>query len=373
MKIKTNFLFTILAMLIGVHEAEAQVTNLGIVPAGGQSIVYWPASTNFQVSYILQTTADLASPNWVTASNAVAVNAMVVTSSAPTGYFRLLAQTNPPPGMVLIPAGSFIIGDMLDGEKDAIPTNVYVSAFYMDTNMVSWGQWLSVYNYATNYGYSFGHGWFNSGGNSPIPNLKPYYPVMDVGWGTAIVWCNARSQQAGLTPVYYNDAAFTQVLKNGGAQPYANWSANGFRLPTEAEWEKAARGGLSGMRFPWGNTISETNADYYSTLGYSYDLGPKGNNPIESFSGFASPVGSFAPNSYGLYDMAGNGSEWCWDYYGEGRYQAGSPYLGGIDPTGPATGSDHVQRSDSYDAYSVRCAYRKLFADNPCFRCVSRY
>ena len=81
---------------------------------------------------------------------------------------------------------------------------------------------------------------------------------------TCVKWSNARSQQAGLTPVYYTDAGLTQVYTNGEmcTTVYVNWAANGYRLPTEAEWEKAARGGLSGQRFPWGNTISESQANY---------------------------------------------------------------------------------------------------------------
>src|SRR5205814_8262769 len=101
------------------------------------------------------------------------------------------------------------------------------------------------------------------------------HPVQTVKWFDTIKWCNARSQQAGLTPVYYMDMNLTQVYSNGEVTPYVNWTANGYRLPTEAEWEKAARGGLSGQRFPWGNLISESLANYAGdTNTYSYDWGP---------------------------------------------------------------------------------------------------
>ena len=89
---------------------------------------------------------------------------------------------------------------------DAIPTNVYVSAFYMDTNLVSSNQWQTVYTYATNHGYTF-----VNAGSGKATN----HPVQTVDWYDCVKWCNARSQQAGLTPVYYTDAGLTQVYTNG--------------------------------------------------------------------------------------------------------------------------------------------------------------
>src|SRR5205814_10297760 len=98
----------------------------------------------------------------------------------------------------------------------------------------------------------------------------------------AVKWCKARSQQADKTPVYYTDARLSQVYTNEEvATIYAKWAASGYRLPTEAEWEKAARGGLTGQRFPWGNIITESLANYKgATASYSYDLGPNGFNSI---------------------------------------------------------------------------------------------
>ena len=177
-------------------------------------------------------------------------------------------------------------------------------------------------------------------------------------------WCNARSQQAGLTPVYYTDSGFAQVYKTGDVDAvYVNWGANGYRLPTEAEWEKAARGGLSGCRFPWGNLISESQASYYgNTNSYRYDRGANGHNAIGSVGGTSpatSPVGSFDMNGYGLYDMAGNVLEWCRDWCGT---PYGQPRT--TNPTGAGSASgNRVLRGGNWDYFAVssQCAYRSNY------------
>jgi formylglycine-generating enzyme required for sulfatase activity len=247
-----------------------------------------------------------------------------------------------PPGMALIPAGAFTMGDALDGMANAVPVTANISAFYMDVNEVSWSQWQSVYFWATNHGYGFVHAGAGKAAN---------HPVQMVDWYDTVKWCNARSQQAGKPPVYYTDAGLTKVYTNGEVTVYANWSAKGYRLPTEAEWEKAARGGLSGQRFPWGNVINQNLANYYgATATFAYDLGPNGYHAAFTSGGtpYTSPVGSFAANGYGLYDMAGNVIEWCWDWYG-------TPYAGGSDPRGPASGSNRVFRGGNWDYNAGLC------------------
>lgn len=219
--------------------------------------------------------------------------------------------------MVLIPSGEFRMGSN-DGSDDEKPVHtVYIDAFYMDQYEVTNAQYRIFMN-AT--GHKAPKYW-----NDPNSN-DPKQPVIGVSWDDAVA--------------------------------YAKWA--GKRLPTEAEWEKAARGGLSGKRYPWGDDISHDDANYNGTNG-------------KDVWTCASPVGSFAPNGYGLYDMTGNVWEWCADWY-DSEYYSNSPKS---NPPGPDSGTFKVIRGGSCynDNHPLRVAARFSYPANACnyfgFRCVS--
>jgi formylglycine-generating enzyme required for sulfatase activity len=323
-------------------------------------------SSDLGVTNQIQSATNLSSTAWVALTNVYVTQSPydfvdTVTAPATERFYRVLvpnAQTNPPPpsGMVLIPAGSFQMGDTFnEGEYYELPVHtVYVSAFYMDEFEVTKALWDQVKSWSDTNGYSYDY---------PGSGKAPDHPVQSIDWYDMVKWCNARSELEGRLPSYYTDAALTQVYRTGLVAPFVNWSA-GYRLPTEAEWEKAARGGAAGHRFPWTNvdTITHSQANYYSDPSYSYDISPtRGFDPAfnDGVLPYTSPVGSFAPNGYGLYDMAGNVWEWCWDW--AGPYPADPQ----TDPHGPDTGTTRVGRGGNWDYYAAHCRNAYRYGNSP--------
>jgi formylglycine-generating enzyme required for sulfatase activity len=273
-----------------------------------------------------------------------------------TMRYKVVADDAPavPAGFALIPAGPFQMGDQsspLVGDNNELPVHtVQVSAFYMGKYEVTKEEWDAVRTWGLANGYTD-----LAAGNGSYASKGANHPVHSITWYDMVKWCNARSQKEGLTPCYTVSGA---TYKTGQSAPECNWNANGYRLPTEAECEKAARGGASGKNFPWGtDTITHSQANYYSSSSYAYDVSPtRGYHPTYAVGGspYSSPVGSFAPNGYGLDDMAGNMWEWCWDWYGS--YAAGSQ----TDPRGATSGANRVVRGGSWngDADYCRVAFR---------------
>lgn len=194
----------------------------------------------------------------------------------------------PPQGMVLIPAGYFTMGS--DSGTASPKHKIWIDAFFIDKHEVTNRQYRE----------------FIEATNHPKPLFfrdrdlnKPDQPVVGVS--------------------YYDALTYTQ------------WE--GKRLPTEAEWEYAARGGLEGKQFPWGDEAVAKRCNY----------APKPFREKDGYD-FSAPVGKYAPNNYGLYDVAGNVWEWCQDFYDQEYYEI-SPEK---NPTGPDSGYTRVLRGGSW-------------------------
>jgi len=250
-------------------------------------------------------------------------------------------QTAVPANFVRVEGGTFQMGSPLNESErydGDIQHRVTISSFYMGKYQVTQEEYEAVMG--TNPSYF-------KGANLPIEN---------VSWYDAIEYCNRLSQKEGLTPAYTIDKSRSDP-NNKSDYDVVRWlvtwnlNTNGYRLPTEAEWEYACRAGTTTL-FNTGNNITTDNANYNGNFPYDDGSYPFNNKGI--YRQRTTPVGNFAPNPWGLYDMHGNVWEWCWDWYG---YYSSSPQT---DPRGAVSGAKRVIRggSWSHSATDLLSAYR---------------
>jgi sulfatase modifying factor 1 len=281
--------------------------------------------------------------------------------------FKSPSPSPVPNHLVRIEGGEFEMGDTFgDGESDEKPLHtVKVNTFYLGRNEVSLGEFRQFINatmYPTDADKKGKSRVYNSSANKwedkdgvnwrcdvegeVRPGSEDNHPVIHVSWNDAIAYCNWRSQQEGLKPVY-------RTKKKRGV--IADWNANGYRLPTEAEWEYAARSRGKAYKYAWGNEDPNGNIADETRLPNNKVWTNRWEGYHDGYA-YTSPVGSFPQGDLGLNDMTGNVWEWCWDWYGSSYYKD-SPK---DNPRGPETGFSRVLRGGSWGnppAY-VRVAYR---------------
>ncbi len=235
-------------------------------------------------------------------------------------------------GFILVEGGAFRMGSPEDENwriDDETPHEVTVASFYIDVYETTQAGWEAV-----------------MGGN-PSTFTGEKLPVENLSWLDAIQYANAKSEGAGLTPAYVID----------GESVTWNRAADGYRLPTEAEWEYACRAGTA-TPFNLERSLDADDANFYGHYPYEIEENYFDDSVLDArpgqYRGETVEVGSFAPNAWGLYDMHGNVNEWCWDWYG--------PYdLENTDnPTGAQTGTRHVYRGGGWNDFgkNMRSAYR---------------
>lgn len=235
-------------------------------------------------------------------------------------------------GLVLIEDGTFNMGspnDEMQRENDEVEHEVRLDNFYISPYEVTGEEYERVM------------------GENPSYFKGENLPVESVSWYEAIEYCNRLSEQEGLTPVYTID----------DDNVFFDRSANGYRLPTEAEWEYAARAGTT-TPFNTETSISDEEANYYGHYPYGIEENYFSQGNLETQPGeyrqTTVAVDSFEPNRWGLYNMHGNEREWVYDYYGDYDLENTD------NPTGPTTGSLKVNRGGGWNDYAkhLRSAYR---------------
>ncbi|MDR3249417.1 MAG: SUMF1/EgtB/PvdO family nonheme iron enzyme [Treponema sp.] len=319
------------------------VTAFGTINEAAKTIdVTVPFGTDLtnMIPSIAHTGASISPASGTAGNFSGPVTYTVTAGDTSTETYTVTVSILPEYTLIPVPGGTVEIGHDW-GSSANYPKPVTVAAFQMGETEITYELWYMVRVWAVNNGYTFantGEEGREGAYGGAAPTTHKTEPVTNISWRDSVVWCNAYSEVMGKAPYYYltGTVDFTDSTKviresednttaagSGRAENAAlSPSSDGFRLPTEAQWEYAARGGVPSGGAPWTDIYAGTNTPG-TGAGELGDYAWYGDNS----GSVTHPVKTKLANSLGLYDMCGNVLEWCWDVYsGTSRIYRGGAY-----------------------------------------------